>query len=71
MYQKVRERLKTENGSALYRRRGTEIETVFGEVKGNKGFRRFLTFGKQNTTCEWGIHMIAYNMKSIYRKLCA
>ncbi len=67
LYRKARDRLKTQEGRDLYRRRGTEVETVFGQIKGNQGFRRFTTWGKQVTGCEWGIHMIGYNLKNIAR----
>lgn len=67
LYNKARERLKTENGWQLYRKRGPEVETVFGEIKGNRGFRRFQSFGTQNINCEWGIHMISYNIKGLFK----
>jgi hypothetical protein len=69
LYNKARERLKTDDGWQLYRKRAPEVETVFGEVKGNRGFRRFQGFGKQNVTCDWAIHMIAYNIKNICRSI--
>ena len=68
LYQKARERLKTDLGRSLYRKRGSEVETVFGQVKGNHGFRRFRSWGKQNVKCEWAIHMIGYNLKNLKAK---
>lgn len=68
LYRKARDRLKTQEGWDLYRRRGPEVETVFGQIKGNQRFRRFNTWGKQTTSCEWGLHMIGYNLKNIARK---
>lgn len=68
LQQKARERLKTEEGTNLYRKRSSEVETVFGQVKGNWGFRRFTMGGKQKVACEWGIHMIAYNLKNLVAK---
>ena len=65
LYRKARDRLKTQEGWQLYRRRGAEVETVFGQIKGNQGFRRFITWGMQTTSCEWGIPMIGYNLKNI------
>ena len=67
LQQKARDRLKTEVGWRLYRKRGSEVETVFGQIKGNQGFRRFYTLGKNMITCEWGIHMIGYNIKNLFR----
>jgi hypothetical protein len=68
LYRKARDRLRTQHGWELYRRRGAEVETVFGQIKGNQGFRRFYTWGKQTTSCEWALNMIGYNLKNIPRK---
>lgn len=65
LQQAARNRLKTEVGWELYRRRGSEIETVFGQVKGNWGFRRFTTRGKKMVNCEWGLNMLAYNIQKL------
>jgi hypothetical protein len=68
LYRKARDQLNMEKGWQLYRRRGSEVETVFGQIKGNQGFRRFRSWGKQAANCDWGIHMIAYNLKNIVRE---
>jgi len=41
----VRERLLSEVGKEIYSRRKIEVETVFGIIKNNKGFRSFLLSG--------------------------
>lgn len=66
LHQNARKRLKTEKGWNYYRKRGSEVETVFGQVKGNWGLRRFRGWGKENATCEWGLQMVAYNLKNLY-----
>ncbi|MFB9324935.1 transposase, partial [Paenibacillus aurantiacus] len=45
--QQARERLKSEEGYALSVRRMHEPESVFGQMKNNRGFRRFLLRGLQ------------------------
>ncbi|UUZ97507.1 transposase [Paenibacillus sp. P25] len=40
--QQVREKLRSEGGYALTVRRMIEPESVFGQIKNNRGFRRFL-----------------------------
>ncbi|WP_412676684.1 transposase, partial [Bacillus pseudomycoides] len=45
--QKARERLESEEGQARYRQRQTDIESVFGQIKQNRGFRRFVLRGLQ------------------------
>jgi hypothetical protein len=46
-------RLATEDGAAAYAKRKTTVETVFGNVKANLGFRRFSRRGLDATTSEW------------------
>ena len=43
--EEVRQRLLSEEGKKIYRKRKIEVETVFGIIKNNKGFRRFLLRG--------------------------
>jgi hypothetical protein len=47
------ERLATEHGAALYAKRKTTVETVFGNVKANLGFRRFSMRGLDAASSEW------------------
>jgi hypothetical protein len=67
--QKTQERLRSEWGRALRKRRAHEVGTVFGEIKGNQGFRRFKTGGLDGVSTEWGLHMMAYNLKKLWRKV--
>jgi transposase len=46
-------RLATSDGSAAYRHRGHIAETPHGDLKHNKGFRRFSVRGKPRVTAEW------------------
>lgn len=58
----VRERLSTEEGDKLYRRRKCDVEPVFGQIKWNRGFNRFLLRGLSKTTTEWGLICVAHNL---------
>ena len=49
---------------AIAKRRSIECETVFGQIKGNQKFRRFLLRGKKVGT-EWGLLLIGYNIKTM------
>jgi hypothetical protein len=44
-----------------------KVETVFGQLKGNQGFRRFLLRGMKKAGTEWGLPALGYNMKQMYR----
>ena len=51
----------------LRKQRSVEVETVFGQIKGNQGFRRFLLRGTAKVSTEWGLFALGYNLKQIYR----
>nr|WP_246187860.1 transposase [Paenibacillus tengchongensis] len=62
-YQKqAKELLRSEEGYALAVRRMTESESVFGQVKNNRGFRRFLLRGMEKVTLEVGWLSLAHNL---------
>lgn len=63
--QKAYERLKTEQGIHYRKRRPVDVEPVFGNIKSNKNFKRFLLKGVQKTEIEWGLLCIAHNLKKI------
>ncbi|KMY63952.1 hypothetical protein AA904_01895, partial [Geobacillus stearothermophilus] len=55
-------RLESEEGQARYRQRQTDIESVFGQIKQNRGFRRFVLRGLQKVSIEWGLVCAAHNL---------
>lgn len=59
----ARERLTSESGMVLRKRRAVEVETVFGQIKANHGFRRFHLRGKHKVAVEWGLLVIGYNIR--------
>jgi transposase len=61
----ARQNLLSEQGKALRARRSTEVETVFGQIKHNMRFRRFLLRGQAKVKTEWGLVCIAHNMKKL------
>jgi transposase len=61
----ARENLTSEEGKRLRAQRSVEVETVFGNVKHNMGFRRFHLRGLQKVKTEWGLVSIAHNMKKL------
>ncbi len=65
--QKAKELLSDEAGIKMMKRRSHEVETVFGQIKGNMGFRRFKTTGNEGVSTEWGLLMMGYNMKNLFR----
>jgi len=56
-------------GIYLRRKRCIEPEPVFGQIKWNRGFKRFLLRGLPKVTCEFGLVAIAHNLKKMWAKL--
>ena len=63
----ARENLSSEKGIGLRKRRGNEVESVFGDSKLNKNHRRYILRGLKNVSLEAGLHYIAHNIKKIKR----
>ena len=61
----ARSNLLSEQGKALRCERVTEVETVFGQIKHNQHFRRFMLRGLEKTTIEWGLLCFAHNIKKL------
>jgi transposase len=63
--QQAHNRLLTEKGIYYRKKRPAEVEPVFGNIKFNKNFKRFLLKGIEKTEIEWGLICIAHNLKKI------
>lgn len=61
----ARENLTSDLGKDLRARRSVEVETVFGHIKHNMGFRRFHLRGLKKVNTEWGLVCIAHNMRKL------
>lgn len=59
------DRLKTDVGIYYRKKRPADVEPVFGNIKHNKNFKRFLLKGIDKTEIEWGLLCIAHNLKKI------
>ncbi len=62
----MKHRLKTMVGKAIYAKRKSTIEPVFGIIKAVIGFRQFLLRGLKLVAGEWDLVCIAYNLKRMY-----
>jgi hypothetical protein len=61
----ARSHLLSEHGQELRARRGVEVESVFGRIKQNWGFRRFMLRGLEKVKVEWGLLCMAHNISKI------
>jgi transposase len=64
--EKMRHKLNTEKGRALYRLRKMTVEPAIGIIKEAMGFRRFLLRGADKVRGEWGLVCLAYNLKRMF-----
>jgi len=64
--QAMRHRLKTRDGKAIYARRKSTVETVFGILKRGQGFRQFLLRGCEAVAGEWNLVCIGWNLKRLH-----
>lgn len=67
--EKARQNLWSIRGIYLRKKRCIEPEPVFGQIKWNRGFKRFLLRGLPKVTCEFGIVAIAHNLKKMWASL--
>lgn len=58
-------RLKSEKGIAYRKKRCHDVETVFANIKFNKGFRRCRLRGMDKVNIEIGLIALAHNLKKI------
>jgi transposase len=61
--QKAFELLNSEAGIERRKKRCFDVEPVFGNIKQNHGFRRFMLRGKEKVAVEWGLLSIAQNLR--------
>jgi transposase len=64
--QTMRHRLQTKKGKALYAKRKSTVETVFGIIKQVLGFRQFLLRGIEAVQSEWTLVCIGWNLKRMH-----
>ena len=62
----MRHRLQTKEGNALYAKRKSTVETVFGIIKQVLGFRQFLLRGLESVQSEWSLICSGWNLKRMH-----
>ena len=66
---RMRRKLKTKAGKAVYAARKAIVEPVFGQIKHARGFRQFLLRGIDKVRGEWSLVCLTHNILKCYR-LC-
>ena len=64
---RMRRKLQTKMGAAIYATRKTVVEPVFGQIKQARGFRQFLLRGLKKVQGEWAIICLTHNILKLHR----
>jgi transposase len=64
--EKMRRKLRTPEGRAVYARRKAIVEPVFGQIKEARGFRRFLLRGLAAVQAEWSLLCTTHNLLKLF-----
>lgn len=64
---RMRRKLQTKAGKAVYARRKAIVEPVFGQIKEVRGFRRFLLRGLIKVKGEWSLVCLTHNILKLHR----
>jgi transposase len=67
--QAMEHRLRTPEGTEAYALRSSTVEPVFGQIKENRGYRRFMRRGLSAAHSEWRLICASSNLMKLYRQL--
>ena len=65
--EKMKQRLQTDTGKALYKMRKAIVEPVFGQIKAARGIRAFLLRGIDKASAEWKLICATHNLLKLFR----
>lgn len=64
---RMRRKLRTKKGRAIYAMRKEIVEPVFGQIKQARGFRQFLLRGKEKVKGEWSLVCATHNILKLWK----
>ncbi len=65
--QRMKRKLRTKRGRAIYAKRGASVEPVFGQMKDRQGAGQFSMRGLGACQGEWHLHAAAHNLRKLHR----
>jgi IS5 family transposase len=65
--ERMKRKLQTKGGAAIYAARKAIVEPVFGQIKQARGFRRFSLRGLAKVKAEWALVCATHNILKLYR----
>lgn len=69
--ERMKRKLQTKAGAAIYAARKAIVEPVFGQIKQARAFRRFSLRGLAKVRAEWAFVCLTHNILKLYRMCCA
>jgi hypothetical protein len=63
---RMKRKLQTKVGKAVYAARKCVVEPVFGQIKQARGFRQFLLRGKRKVKGEWALLCLTHNLLRLH-----
>lgn len=66
--QKMEQKLSTEEGRAIYKKRGQTVEPVFGQIKNARGIEEFVQRGIVCCSAEWSLICATHNLLKLWRQ---
>jgi transposase len=63
---RMKRKLQTKVGKAVYAARKCVVEPVFGQIKQARGFRQFLLRGKEKVKGEWALVCLTHNILRLW-----
>lgn len=64
--ERMRRKLRTKAGQAIYKLRKAIVEPVFGRIKETMGFRQFLLRGSEKVQAEWELVCLCHNLLKLF-----
>src|SRR5207342_2432428 len=64
--ERMKRKLQTKAGKAVYAARKCVVEPVFGQIKQARGFRQFLLRGIEKVRGEWSLVCLTHNLLKMY-----
>jgi transposase len=64
---RMRRKLQTQRGRAIYGKRKETVEPVFGQIKQARGFRQFLLRGHMKVKAEWVLICMGHNLLKLWK----
>jgi len=65
--ERMKRKLQTKSGAAVYAARKGIVEPVFGQIKQGRGFRQFLLRGVEKVRMEWALVCATHNILKMHR----